>query len=254
MDDDLSRVAQLDPVRDQEPTPEQWARSRARIEEMMARSRTGTAPVRLHRPPARRLVIGLVAAAVLGVGGILAAPALRPGADTAYASWTAIPAEVTAAQLVTLTTGCARSWAEPAGEAVLAERRGTSLFLVLKMSSGALVTCFSWDGDEPAGADRLSDGHGAEPSLPATGRVSMLGGPQTIGGAAGRQTSALGRVGPGVTGVDIALPHGPTVRATVSNGWWAAWWPDRHGDQTDGFRIVVHTAAGSRSYRPEEFS
>jgi hypothetical protein len=254
VDDDLTRLALIDPARGWEPGPEQLSRSRARIEEMMARTAAAAAPARVPRPRARRLVVGLAAAVTLGVGAIVAVPAIMPDSttDTAYASWTPVPADVPAAQLSSLATGCAEAWGGSAGEPVLSERRGTSLFLIMRLRGGPLISCFSWAGSQPSGGDRLSGEHDAEPPLPPAGRVSMTGGPETSSTAVRRYSSGFGRVGPGVTGVDVVLPDGRPVQATVSKGWWAAWWPAPVSGADDALRVAVHTAAGVRSYRLED--
>jgi hypothetical protein len=40
-----------------------------------------------------------------------------------------------------------------------------------------------------------------------------------------------GKVGVGVTGVSLVLDDGTSVVATISGGWFAAWWPTQHAVQ-----------------------
>ena len=250
MDHDLSRVATLDPAGRREPTDEQWQRSRARLEQTMTKT------MEVRRPRARRLAIGLAAAALLAAGVTLAVPAALPDGDAAYASWTPVPDSMPDADALAAADECARSWTEDgtgtAGKIVLAERRGVTVLLLMWLRGGPLIKCSSLGTGHPAGAERLSDDRNAEPPLPAAGRVT-LGGGMGASGVGGRWYSeAAGRVGPGVTGVDIAMAGGRTVRASVRDGWWAAWWPGREGGETAALQIVVHTAAGTRSYSQEE--
>ncbi|MEV4350957.1 hypothetical protein AB0J83_41400 [Actinoplanes sp. NPDC049596] len=250
MDHDLTRLATLDPARSPDPAPERQARALARLEEQMARP----GPVARRRPRGRRLAIGLAAAAVLGVGGILVVPTVLPSADTAYASWTPVPQDLPETQALAVAASCARNWGGPPGRLVLSERRGRSTFLIMWVSGGPLVDCFSGDGPSSSPAsDRLSGDGNVEPPVPGAGRVSLGGGMwATRTGPAGWRSQAAGRVGAGVTGVDIALPDGRTVQATTRNGWWAAWWPGDEAGVTGAFRIVVHTAGGTRSYRQDD--
>jgi hypothetical protein len=247
MDHDLSRLATLDPAGRREPTEEQWRRSRARLEETMAN------PREVRRPRARRLVIGLAAATLLAAGATLAVPAALPDGDAAYASWTPVPAAMPDADARAAAGDCARTWdGATAGDIVLAERRGVTVLLIMWLRGGPLIICSSLGTGHPAGAERLSDDRGAEPPLPAAGRVTLDGGMGATGIGDRWYSEAAGRVGPGVTGIDVTMPGGRTVRASVRDGWWAAWWPGHEGGETSTIRIVVHTDAGSRSYRQDE--
>ena len=86
-------------------------------------------------------------------------------------------------------------------------------------------------------------------SWSSTARTSELDGG---GRGEGAYSAATGRLGPGVTGVDLLTARG-TVRASTANGRWTAWWPGADGGQGAGqdaaqdggpVRVVVHTAAG----------
>ena len=248
MDDDLSRLATLDPAARREPTEEQWQRSRARLEETMAN------PMEVRRPRARRIAIGLAAATLLAAGVTLAVPAALPDGDAAYASWTPVPKSMPDADALISARECARSWdgGGEAGKIVLAERRGVTVLLIMWLRGGPLIKCSSLGTGRPAGAERLTDDRNLEPPLPAAGRVTLDGGMGATGMGDRWYSEAAGRVGAGVTGVDIAMPGGRTVRASVRDGWWAAWWPGHEGGETATIQIVVHTANGSRSYGQAE--
>ncbi|MFG1996329.1 hypothetical protein ACGFJ7_40765 [Actinoplanes sp. NPDC048988] len=95
---------------------------------------------------------------------------------------------------------------------------------------GPLVSCFSANGRSGCPAT-------VTPRLPppAAGRASLRD-VDWSGSGRGRYALASGQVGSGVTGVDVVLPDGRSVQATVGNGWWAAWWP---GEETADVRIVA---------------
>lgn len=249
MDDDLNRLATLDPARGREPGAAEWARSRERLAEAMTAG-PAKAPRRV-----RRLVIGLVAATLLAAGATVVVPAMLPNGDTAYASWTAVPENLPGREAERAAQACARSWDEGrygAGEIVLAERRGVTVLLVMWLRDGPMITCSSLGTGRPAGAERLSDDKRREPPAPAAGRVNLDGGMGATGIGDMWYSQTVGRVGPGVTGVEIALPDGRKVRASVRQGWWAAWWPGHEAGEPDTIRIVVHAAGGTTTYRQDE--
>ncbi|GAA0537564.1 hypothetical protein GCM10010172_18680 [Paractinoplanes ferrugineus] len=250
MDHDLNRLATLDPAAGREPTAAQWSRARAGLE------RTMRTPAAVRRPVARRLATGLAVACVLAAGAAIGVPALLPDGDAAYASWTAVPRGVPGPESLAAARECARSWDDGGrgtpGEIVLAERRGVTVLLIMWLRDGPLIICSSLGTGHPAGAERLSGDRGEEPPRPANGRVTLDGGLGATGSGSRWYSQAAGRVAADVTGVDIALPDGRTVRASVRDGWWVAWWPGAEGGRTDAIRIVAHTGAGARPYRPDE--
>jgi hypothetical protein len=249
MDHDLNRLATLDPARDREPTDAEWSRSRAQLEKAMK------TPFAVRRPRARRLATGLAVASVLAAGAAIAVPTMLPDGDAAYASWTPVPADMPGPESLAAARQCAASWDDgrrAAGDIVLAERRGVTVLLIMWLRDGPLIICSSLGTGRPAGAERLSDDAGRPPALPPAGRVDLAGGLGSTGVGDRWYSQAAGRVGPGVTGIDITRPDGRTVRASVRDGWWAAWWPGTEGGRTDAIRIVVHAAGGTRSYGQAE--
>jgi hypothetical protein len=252
MDHDLTRLATLDPASGREPTEGEWFRSRARLEEAMA------TPFPVRRPRARRLAIGLAAVTALATGVAVAIPTMLPAGDTAYASWTPVPEDLSGPDTIAAADACARSWDHggTAGEVVLAERRGISSLLIMWLREGPLIGCWSLTAGETAGIAQLATGPGTEPPLPPAGRINLDGGMGAAGNGDERYSQASGRLGPGVTGVDIVLPNGDTVRATTRKGWWAAWWPGPEAapgpGQVSMVRIVVHNTHGTQTYRQDQ--
>ncbi|GAA2501351.1 hypothetical protein [Winogradskya humida] len=236
--DDLTSLAQLDPARGREPSEQEWSRSRADLTLIMAKQ-----PQARVRP--RRLVAVLAAA----VTALLVA--LLPGGNgTAYASWTPVPRTLPGSAVSPEADLCAAGWdngTSTPGDVVLAERRGRATLLVMWLSTGPLIECTLLEPGEVAGSQRLTDDADAEPPLPAAGRVAV----DTRGatGYGARQYSdVLGRAAPDVTGVDLLLPDGTRVQASVAGGWWAAWWPGPEAGLAGGLSVVVHTATGSHTY------
>jgi hypothetical protein len=252
MDHDLTRLATLDPASGREPTEGEWFRSRARLEEAMA------TPFPVRRPRARRLAIGLAAVSALATGVALTIPTMLPDGNTAYASWTPLPEDLSGPDTIAAADTCARyvEGGRAAGEVVLAERRGISTLLIMWLREGPLIGCWSLGDGQPAGATLLADRPGTEPPLPPAGRINLDGGMGAAGDGDERYSQASGRVGPGVTGVDIVLPNGETVRATTRKGWWAAWWPGPEAapgpGQVSMIRIVVRTVHGTQTYRQDQ--
>jgi hypothetical protein len=244
---DLDRLSALDPMRDFEPTPERRARATAALDEMV---REPAAP----RPSAtRRLVFSgaaLVAAATVAVAAVQLVPS--EDGNRAYA-WTAAPQAVADADALRQARQCAAGWGPDwtttpaAADIMLSERRGTATMLLVRDRT-RLTSCFVLDPAQGvAGADLLDTSSAA----PAAGRVvteSMF----ASEGSQGWYSSLIGRAGAGVEKVQIELPDGTKVRASLKSGWWTAWWPGAEGGQADGVRIVVYTGEGTRTFKPSE--
>jgi hypothetical protein len=118
---------------------------------------------------------------------------------------------------------------EPDAETVLAEQRGP-FQLLLRVDPTRVTTCLV-AGD--AVAARI-DG----PPAPTAGQAgaSVLGYAGTAVGG-GDVTVAYGLATGDVDAVVIARPDGVHVEATVTDGWWAAWWPGAPDDDAV-FRVL----------------
>lgn len=248
---DLQQLTVLDPARGREPTALERTRSEAFVERVMAGQATGASA---RRPVRRRVVMGL-AAVVAGAVGVVAVPALLPGAaEEAVAAWTPTPGSLTGAQVLPQARICAgndvggsSSAVDPA-DVLLAEQRGLATLLIMKKSSGVIVECLSAGDDDQLASMGLADG--PLPALPA-GTVDLQT-MSSMGSGDAMWSNIVGLVGPGVTGVDVRLDNGKVFQASVKSGWWAAWWPGPEGGEVDRLTVTVHTAKGSTSYRPSE--
>ncbi|MEV4343615.1 hypothetical protein AB0J83_03940 [Actinoplanes sp. NPDC049596] len=245
----MNDIKFLDPALGHEPTPEQWARSRAFVERTMAE----------RRVPARRgrmLTVGAVAAAA-GVVAAVVVPAVLPGAgEKAIASWTAMPSARTGEQVMPQAATCgAGDTGGPPGkvspsDVILAEQRGDMTLLILRKNNGALVECLSVDKDRFASMG-LTDG--VTPPPAAAPDSVTLETRSSAGDGDNLWSNIVGLAGPEVTAVEIRLDRGKTFQASVRNGWWGAWWPGPEGgDGPDTFTVVVHTARGTTELRPSQ--
>ncbi|WP_327002727.1 hypothetical protein OHA72_47790 [Dactylosporangium sp. NBC_01737] len=249
---DLQQLAVLDPARGRVPTDMQRARSQAFVERVMAGQVTGRSA---HRPARRRLLAGAVVAVAAGGAAAVVVPAFLPGdADKAVASWTAVPSTRTGEQVLPQARACAgndvggtSSTVQPS-DVLLAEQRGVATLLIMRKSSGTTVECLSV-GDDTLASMGLADDR-PRPAPPSG--VATLETMSSLGDGDSMWSNIVGRVGPGVTGVQVRLDNGRVVEASVQAGWWAAWWPGPEGGQVDRLTVIVHTADRTASYRPSQ--
>jgi biotin transporter BioY len=192
------------------------AKSRAR-----AAALAGVAADRHRR---RRLVAGgSVAAGVIVACGIFAYSALLP--SSAYASWTAIPepASISAddPRLQVCTSSIPSGPADLIGSAkklrpVVTEERGA--FIATLLGGGdSLAICIFDDTNRSAGRTIAAP-------LPTGDSVSIIGNGGSLDKGEGARY-VYGRVAEGVEGVTVLTSSGVQVTASVSGGYYLAWWP-----------------------------
>lgn len=239
------------------------------------------APARHLTQPARRLPalsrtkrrVGY-GVGFTGTAGAAAAALvlLSGGASPAFASWTAEPTP-TAPSLL----DCPQA-SDSGGTPVLAEKRGDYTLTVVADGS-SMTTCLSGDGLQvgsasasatddvpaagtvtlgPSSADGKGTASGAiTGSATATGSAATTGGGPAAGTAPTSMTASPGemvlstkdggvsvvngRVGSGVSDVQVVRSDGTTVDATVKGTWFAAWWP---GEAT-ATKVTWKTADGA---------
>jgi hypothetical protein len=170
------------------------------------------------RQPRRRRIRRLPTLGVLGTTGTAAVIAvvvsLSSGAAPAFAGWQATPTTSASAPPVPQGQACGQGL----GTAVLTDSRGPYTAAIYAQGNTTAV-CLS-------GNDiRMSSSSSS--TVPVTAPAGQL---QFSGGAnrdsAGSQlTLADGRAGTGVTAVTFELSDGTSVQATVTGGWYMAWWP-----------------------------
>lgn len=211
---------------------------RARAAEVPAASVAHVAS-RDYRPRMRSLRPPVAVGAVAGTAGaIVAAVSLSAGASSAFAGWTPKPTPPSAVQLASARQSCAAKSAHSPIAGLtpkLVDTRGPFTFAVYA-SATASATCISGPSFTSISASVSS---APSPAVPAN-RIAMWSEHLTRPGGQA-YSFADGHVGADVTSVALVLEDGTRVDATVSNGWFVAWWPSR------GFvkSALVATPAGT---------
>lgn len=243
-DADLVRLLhQLDPA-DVILSPVQERRKHALRSALLAgpadqtRAWAGPAPQR-SRP--RRWWSIPIAAAIAGAVVIFQGPF---GSSAAYASWTPVAHPVSPTVQAQAARACRHAAQQNLSQladvparirptlrtdtlrTVVAEQRGAFLFLDMYAADSSTFQCF-FNADNPS---RVT-GSGGGLATPSTAPPRDLGthglqidGGGTSQGPQGDYAFVEGRVGSQVTKVTIHIP-GRTVRATLRDGHFAAWWP-----------------------------
>jgi hypothetical protein len=173
-----------------------------------------------YRPRWRRWRRGpaLPALGALGVSGMAAAVVavvtLVSSAAPAFAGWSPTPTSPAAGQLAAAEQACSANLGTP----VLTDTRGPYTASIYADATSS-HTCLA------GGSLSIASGSG-EPSqadVPA-GQAQLTGsGMKNSSGQA--LTLVDGRIGAGVMSVTIDRSDGSSVKATVSGGWYLAWWP-----------------------------
>jgi hypothetical protein len=200
----------------------------------------------------RRLVVsaasGLAVVVVAALAVFLLSAGSRP--SVAFAGWTARPSEAPGGQLRAAETECQRNGGPRSLAPALVDSRGPYTLLVYAANGGsACVTgpeLLSPTGEAPivpfgsflaasaaarqaAAGPRVpgSQAPGTSTPLAADAIRSALTGNTVTRESAPKAAYSLdiGQAGTDVTAVTLVLDEGTRVAATVSHGWFAAWWP-----------------------------
>ena len=199
---------------------------------------TATTPAlaQTRRRPWIAAAAGLTAVGAV-VGAVLIAAPVVPS-DPAYASWTATPSSVAAAERGLAGDACLESAGYPDADVVLAERRGEWIGVAAidpdTEDGPARLSCLvhlpSGSTDPDTVVSGVAGGQGAVPQGGefTEGSISEFSGWSTPGDGGSESASfTLGDVGPDVAAVDIIGEDGEVVHSTVSDGRFVAWWPGR---------------------------
>ncbi len=168
--------------------------------------------------PRRRRIRKLPAFGALGATGAAAAVAaivtLGSSAAPAFAGWQSTPTTPAPGQLTQAAQACGQDLGSP----VLSDSRGPYTASVYANSTTNDV-CLSGNG-----VSMSSSSTSTASATVAAGQIQLNGGGSRD--AAGNALTLVdGRVGAGVTAVTIERSDGSTVQATVTDGWYLAWWP-----------------------------
>jgi hypothetical protein len=208
-------------------------RARETLERIVTTAPSFGAPQPAAPTPARRsrrrLVLVPAAASMLIVGWAVVQGSR--GGDAAYASWSATPASVASDELDAAASACrdklrGSSINPDSAKLVLAERRGEYVALLYRTEDADMSgACLVHNPKGSTDVDNVEDGVGGStgPALKAPARGYTQGAISQFGGTHGASITD-GAVGTAVTGVTIHAGT-LTVKASVRNGRYAAWWP-----------------------------
>ncbi|WP_431930395.1 hypothetical protein [Nonomuraea jabiensis] len=174
-----------------------------------------------------------------GVAAGIAAALLLPGVfggGTAMAAWTATPHTVSGDRATVAQEKCLdhaqdaamRTTGRELGfRPVVTEGRGPWTLVYVNDDSSHLaeIRCLFRDGDLAA-AGGTTPGPDARPlpPVPAGSARAALG--SVVSSSEESVRIVTGRVGPGVVGLELSTEAKGSVTATVTGGYFAAWWPD----------------------------
>lgn len=167
--------------------------------------------------PRRRRIGKLPAIGALGATGaaaVAAIVALGSSAAPAFAGWQAKPTSPAPGQLA----HAARSCGQDLGSPVMTDSRGPYTASIYANSTTSNL-CLSGNG-----VSMSSFSTSVAPDSVAAGQIQS-GGLGTRDSAGDALTVVDGRAGAGVTAVTIDRGDGSSVQATVTHGWYLAWWP-----------------------------
>ncbi len=210
---------------------DQVVREQRAVRSVRAMRSTRNAPS--TRP--RRALVGAAAAGALAVTAGLALPWI--GHDDAYASWTPVPSVLTGPALSSAETACGND--PTLTTTVLAEQRGAFTF-TLRTDTDQVMDCLV--DEDSTGGSSTSDLESLR--APADQQALVATYFTTWNPDNGHATAIYGPAGSAVTAVTITRSNGYEIQATVSNGWWAAWWP---GDTDPDATLTTHHADGTSS-------
>lgn len=244
---EFADLVELDAARDVGSDPATHA---ARVESIVsaepARSGTGTVSALLprRRRTGRRAAVLMAAAAVVAVVGTGASILLGNGSSTplgpsrAYGAWRPAATAISGSELHRLVTRCTAMAEQDdkafvANRAAVAELHGRWATIVLSDARGRVSGCLTNARTEEGSTSTPDD---PTPNLGPTA-ISSDGAFSTQDNGAGNLsiTGTFGQVGRDVTAVTLHLTTGVTVKATVTNGLYAASYPD------DGTHRVIYT-------------
>jgi len=162
--------------------------------------------------------------------------------------WQAVPFDLDQATLAAAVAAC-RDVVGP-GQVlpplVVVDARGANTVIVAYGQGGNTADC-SVVRDGSGRFTSMGGSAGSSMGEPPIGRAEVRSrGISTTNAAGGIQaTYVVGVAGPAVAAVDVVIPGGPRVRASLANGWFAAWWPGNFVNMPPNVTINGYDAAGN---------
>ncbi|WP_250445127.1 hypothetical protein [Actinotalea sp. C106] len=250
IDEQLARLAPTDA-----PDPARLDAARAAVMSRVTDPTAGSLPG--HQEPARRSVRRLVpaAAAVVGLTAVLLLWPSSSPEMSAFATWVPTPAPVTLGDKAFQKNACTESiWRDerPATaaspddlEPVVVERRGEWLYTLLVRGQRGAGKDVVYECLMPLEGSPVDWGQWAGNASAGAGATEAAWQGATGGG---EWRSAWGYVGTEVHAVTITRWDGVELQATVTDGYFAAWWPgpERGGAEMEGFTVTWYLDDGRR--------
>jgi hypothetical protein len=193
-----------------------------------------------YRPRMSRVgspaALGALAATAATAAGVAWLVGLGAGTSNAFAGWSPSPTTGSSVQNARAQAACAARLPAGAHDAkpVLSDTRGPYTVTIYSRAA----TCISGPTFTSVSGARATSGF-------------AYGGPQGIALSGAHMTTrdghaytmVQGRAGDDVKSATLVLSDDSRVKATVANGWFAAWWPGSH----DAVRAELATPTGTRT-------
>jgi hypothetical protein len=202
----------------------------ARLSRVAYRPRTSRVPA----PAAAGAIGGTAVAAAAAIWLV----GLGTGTSNAFAGWTPSPTTGSSAQSARARALCAAQMVARATSAkpVLTDVRGP-FTVTLFSDRGTEATCVSGPSFTSVSGAKMTSGY----TYGGPGGIEVGGGHLTT--RDGHEYTLLeGRAADDVKTATLVLDDGSQIKATVANGWFAAWWPSSH----DAVRAELGTPTGTR--------
>jgi hypothetical protein len=177
-----------------------------------------------------RVALGALGATASAAAATVAVISLTAGASSAFAGWTTSPSRPSVARLASADGDCKQQLALgpsiPHGPApipanatpVLSEARGPFTFLIYAGQD------FSASCVTGPGFASFSGSQGSDVGTAPAGEIRLSS--QHLTTRDGHEfTLVEGHAGAGVSAATLRLKDSTQVEASISNGWFAAWWP-----------------------------
>ncbi|GAA4594771.1 hypothetical protein BJY16_001431 [Actinoplanes octamycinicus] len=199
---------------------------------------TMTARTRRPRLALAGAALVLAAAAVFTVNAV--------GADGAYASWTNDPSPLPASEAQSIAARCVPAGTQSA-QVAIGERRGEYAYVNVRTADGS-ITCFRDHDGRVHDTSVLASP--VDAALLGTRGIELYAWPQ-LHTEEGYARLMAGRLGTQVKAVEVTVRHqdgtsGPAIRATVSDGYFAAWYPEGlEESNTNSTSLTLRLADGS---------
>jgi hypothetical protein len=193
------------------------------------------------------LALGLVASVCAACDDSEAVSPPPPIHDLAE-PWQAVPFDLDQATLAAAVAAC-RDVMGP-GQVlpplVVVDARGANTVIVAYGQGGNTADC-SVVRDGSGRFTSMGGSAGSSNGEPPIGQAEVRSrGISTTNAAGGFQaTYVVGVAGPVVAAVDVVIPGGPRVRASLANGWFVAWWPGNFANKPQNVTINGYDAAGN---------